>query len=195
MRGYAVEKGEIIPTLGTIFALGTALRAFTEPGDGVIVNHPAYYRIDRMIERCGRQVVSNPPSERDGCYALVSTSLGKSFSLTDVNHANVIIKNTGLRARYQRQRDIEIEKKIESLGIILPPSSPPGALYVPVKQLGNALFVSGQVPMRDGTPMFTGKVGGERPIEYAQDAARMCIGNMLAVMRAPPWAPTSSPWM
>lgn len=78
---------------------------------------------------------------------------------------------------------MRIEKRIEELGITLPPSSPPGAMYVPVKRLGNALFVSGQVPMRESKPVFTGKVGRERSIEYAQDAARMCVENMLAALK------------
>ena len=183
-RDYTVNKDEIVPTLGTIFALGTALRAFTAPGDGIILNHPVYYRFDRMIERCGRRVISNLLLESNGCYALdfadleekmavpcnkmlvlcnphnptgkvfsesdlkkiaalsekynvivfsdeifgevtfvghaaipfsefspktalVSTSLGKSFSLTGVNHANVIIKDVTLREAYQTQRDID----------------------------------------------------------------------------------------
>lgn len=78
---------------------------------------------------------------------------------------------------------MKIEKRIEELGIQLPPSSPPGAMYIPVKQLGSALFVSGQVPMREGKPLFTGKVGGERSLEYAQDAARMCVENLVAALR------------
>ncbi len=76
-----------------------------------------------------------------------------------------------------------IEKRIKELGIELPPSSPPGAMYVPVKRLGRALFVSGQVPMKDGRPIYTGKVGSERSIEYAQEAARLCVINMLAAVR------------
>jgi enamine deaminase RidA (YjgF/YER057c/UK114 family) len=76
-----------------------------------------------------------------------------------------------------------IEKRIKELGIELPPSSPPGAMYVPVKRLGRALYVSGQVPMKDGRPIYTGKVGSERSIEYAQEAARRCVINMLAAVR------------
>ena len=34
---------------------------------------------------------------------------------------------------------MNVEKKIEELGIELPEMSPPGAMYIPVKQLGNAL--------------------------------------------------------
>ena len=76
-----------------------------------------------------------------------------------------------------------IEKRIEELGIKLPAASPPRAMYIPVKRLGNALFVSGQVPMKDGKPVYTGKVGSERSIEYACEAAKLCIMNMLAAIK------------
>lgn len=78
---------------------------------------------------------------------------------------------------------MKIENHIRALGIDLPPSSPPGAMYLPVKRLGNALFVSGQVPMQNGAPRYTGKVGGERSVEYGQEAARVCTINMLAAVR------------
>ncbi|GIP14850.1 hypothetical protein J40TS1_04920 [Paenibacillus montaniterrae] len=78
---------------------------------------------------------------------------------------------------------MNINRRIEALGLHIPPSSPPGALYVPVKQLGGALYVSGQVPMVDGKPVYTGKVGSERSIEYGQEAARLCVINMLAALK------------
>jgi len=78
---------------------------------------------------------------------------------------------------------MNVNDRITELGLHIPPSSPPGALYIPVKQLGNALYVSGQVPMKEGVPVFTGKVGSERSIDYAQDAARLCIINMLAALK------------
>ena len=64
------------------------------------------------------------------------------------------------------------EKRIEELGILLPPSSPPGAMYIPVKQLGNALFVAGQVPFVNGKLEISGKVGDTVSMEQAQEAAR-----------------------
>lgn len=76
-----------------------------------------------------------------------------------------------------------IEKKIEALGISLPEMSPPGAMYIPVKQLGNALFVSGQVPFVGGVMQYPGHVGEEITLEQAQEAARICIINMLAAVR------------
>jgi enamine deaminase RidA (YjgF/YER057c/UK114 family) len=78
---------------------------------------------------------------------------------------------------------MSIEDKIKNLGITLPASSPPGAMYIPVSQVGNLLFVSGQVPFVDGIMAFTGRVGAERTLEEAQEAARVCIINMLAAVK------------
>jgi enamine deaminase RidA (YjgF/YER057c/UK114 family) len=78
---------------------------------------------------------------------------------------------------------MNVEKKIKELGINLPLSSPPGAMYVPVKQLGNALFVAGQVPFVNGKLAYVGKVGDSLSIEQAQDAARICIINMVAALK------------
>ena len=76
-----------------------------------------------------------------------------------------------------------VEKRIEALGIELPAMSPPGAMYIPVKKLGNALFVSGQVPFVNGVMQFPGHVGDEVTLEQAQEAARICVINMLAAVR------------
>lgn len=78
---------------------------------------------------------------------------------------------------------MNVEKKIEELGINLPLSSPPGAMYVPVKQVGQLLFIAGQVPFVDGVMQHPGHVGEEVSLEEAQDAARICIINMLAAVK------------
>jgi len=76
-----------------------------------------------------------------------------------------------------------IENRIAELGISLPESSPPGAMYIPVKQVGNILFVAGQVPFVNGQLSYTGKVGKERTLEEAKEAARICVINMLAAVK------------
>ncbi len=77
-----------------------------------------------------------------------------------------------------------IEEKLSQLGISLPEAAAPAAMYVPVRQAGNILFVSGQIPVSGGKPVFTGKAGGERSLEEAQSAARLCAGNILAAAKA-----------
>jgi enamine deaminase RidA (YjgF/YER057c/UK114 family) len=77
---------------------------------------------------------------------------------------------------------MKTEKRIEELGIKLPEMSPPGAMYIPVKQIGNALFISGQVPFVNGVMQYPGHVGEDITLEQAQEAARICIINMLAAV-------------
>ena len=79
---------------------------------------------------------------------------------------------------------MKIEERIKELGIDLPAQSAPKAMYIPVKQLGNALFVAGQVPFQDGELKYPGKVGDAVTLEEAQQAARICIVNMLAAVKA-----------
>ncbi len=77
-----------------------------------------------------------------------------------------------------------IEEKLSQLGITLPEAAAPAAMYVPVRQAGNILFVSGQIPVSGGKPVFTGKAGGERSLEEAQRAARLCAVNILSAAKA-----------
>ena len=75
-----------------------------------------------------------------------------------------------------------IEEKLETLGIkLLDPPTPAGS-YVPAVKTGNLLFISGQIPMDNGTVVFTGKVSDEN-IETARKSARMCAINILAQIK------------
>ena len=68
-----------MPTLGTVYALSTAVRAFTAPGDGVIVLFPSYYRHDRAVLRNGRRVVPCPLKESEGRYTLNADALAEAM--------------------------------------------------------------------------------------------------------------------
>lgn len=74
------------------------------------------------------------------------------------------------------------ENKVKELKLELPQTSPSKALYIPVKQLGSALFVSGQIPIRNGE-LMVGRVGEDLSLEEAQEAARACILNALAALK------------
>lgn len=75
-----------------------------------------------------------------------------------------------------------IEEKLESLGIILPVPPTPAGSYVPAIKTGNLLFISGQIPMKDGKVIFTGKVSNEN-LKTAQESAKMCAINILAQIK------------
>src|SRR5690606_23198988 len=56
--------------------------------------------------------------------------------------------------------------------------------YVPSVISGNLVFVSGQIPVVNGTPKYVGKVGQAASVEDGQAAARLCAINMLATLKA-----------
>lgn len=58
------------------------------------------------------------------------------------------------------------------------------ASYVPVVVAGGLAFVAGQVPLEDGKPMGTGRVGAEVTAEEGAAHARRCALQALAALRA-----------
>ncbi|MDA0213928.1 MAG: RidA family protein [Planctomycetota bacterium] len=70
------------------------------------------------------------------------------------------------------------------LGLALPVAPKPVASYVPAVRTGKLLFISGQLPFRDGKLIATGKVPSVVSIEMAQECARQCVLNGLAVVAA-----------
>ena len=76
------------------------------------------------------------------------------------------------------------EERLASLGLSVPDVAKPVAAYIPALRTGNYVFTSGQLPMRDGQLITTGKVGGEVTPEEAGECARQCALNALAAVKA-----------
>ncbi|WP_114424498.1 RidA family protein [Nocardioides houyundeii] len=76
------------------------------------------------------------------------------------------------------------EERLAELGLSVPEVAAPVAAYVPAVRSGNHVFTSGQLPMRGGELMLTGKVGGEVSLEEAVECARQCALNALAAVKA-----------
>jgi enamine deaminase RidA (YjgF/YER057c/UK114 family) len=77
-----------------------------------------------------------------------------------------------------------IDEKLRALGIILPTPPKPAGSYIPVTKTGNLVFVSGQIPIESGKVQYTGQVPKDISVEDAQKAARLCIINALAQLKA-----------
>ena len=74
------------------------------------------------------------------------------------------------------------EEILSALGHQLPPAPPLGGNYVPTKQVGNIVYLSGSVSMGpDG--FITGTAGRDRSIEDGYAAARACALTQLAVLK------------
>jgi enamine deaminase RidA (YjgF/YER057c/UK114 family) len=76
------------------------------------------------------------------------------------------------------------EERLADLGLSVPEVAKPVAAYVPAVRSGNHVFTSGQLPMREGQLITTGKVGDEVSVEQAVECARQCALNALAAVRA-----------
>lgn len=76
------------------------------------------------------------------------------------------------------------EEKLAELGLKLPEVAKPVAAYVPAVRTGNLVYTSGQLPLRDGALIATGKVGAEVTAEIARECAQQCALNALAAVKA-----------
>lgn len=75
-------------------------------------------------------------------------------------------------------------ERLAELGIELPAMTPPLAAYIPAVRSGNQVYVSGQVPMVDGKPLATGKVGAEVSAEQAKELAARSALQLIAAVDA-----------
>ena len=67
---WQIQKDWIQPAPGVVFALATAIRAMTQPGDGVLVTPPVYYPFYRVIQINDRKLVESQLKYEDGKYTI-----------------------------------------------------------------------------------------------------------------------------
>ena len=69
-QAWAVKPEWLVPVSGVVPALNVAVRAFTQPGDRIIVQQPVYYPFFRVTKNNGCEIVSNSLLYRDGTYEM-----------------------------------------------------------------------------------------------------------------------------
>ena len=68
---WNIKKEEIVYSPGTVYALNVAVRALTEPGDGVMIQRPVYPPFTRAVTGNGRKVVNNALiCDEEGYYSI-----------------------------------------------------------------------------------------------------------------------------
>lgn len=77
---WTVEPEWVSPIPGVVPALNVAVRAFTQPGDKVIVQRPVYYPFFRVSRNNGCEIVSNGLILEDGQYRMDFDDLEKKAS-------------------------------------------------------------------------------------------------------------------
>ena len=76
------------------------------------------------------------------------------------------------------------EQRLTQLGLALPAVAAPVGSYVPCTQAGQLLITSGQLPMREGRLIASGKVGKDVTLEQGAEAARVAALNAVAQLAA-----------
>ncbi len=77
-----------------------------------------------------------------------------------------------------------IEATLSQLGLALPPAAKPVANYVPYVITGNLVFISGQITAGPNGFEYIGKIGEDFDVETGKKAARLCVLNVLAQLKA-----------
>ena len=75
-----------------------------------------------------------------------------------------------------------IDNRLNKLGIILPKPPKAAANYIPFKISDKFIFVSGQVPIKDGN-FVIGKVGNTITLEEAKEAAKICGISIISQLK------------
>lgn len=58
-HGWSIERNWLVKTPGVVFALAMAVKAYTKPGDGIMIQQPVYYPFSEVIKDNGRKIVDN----------------------------------------------------------------------------------------------------------------------------------------
>ena len=67
---WEIRKEWLLQTPGVVFALAMAVKAYTQPGDAVLIQQPVYYPFTEVILDNGRRRVSNDLVLRGGRYEI-----------------------------------------------------------------------------------------------------------------------------
>ena len=83
--GWDVKRQWLVQTPGVVFALSAAVRVYTKPGDGVVIQQPVYYPFSNVITKNDRVIVNNPLKYDGERYTMDFEDLEEKLSRPDVS--------------------------------------------------------------------------------------------------------------
>ncbi len=69
-HGYHIQPEWVTLGCGVVFGLATGVKAFTEPGDAVLIQQPVYYPFREVIEDNGRKFINSQLRYENGKYTI-----------------------------------------------------------------------------------------------------------------------------
>ena len=82
--GWKTEREWMVLTPGVVYALATAVRAFTKKGEAVIIQPPVYYPFYNVINNNERTLIESPLVYKDGKYEIDFEDFEKKIVQNDV---------------------------------------------------------------------------------------------------------------
>lgn len=83
-HNFQIENDWIVCVGGVVFAVNTAIRTFTNPGDKVIIQSPVYYPFSASVVANNRVIADNPLVINNGKYEMNFDELEKIAAQDDV---------------------------------------------------------------------------------------------------------------
>jgi enamine deaminase RidA (YjgF/YER057c/UK114 family) len=71
------------------------------------------------------------------------------------------------------------EERLRDLGVDLPRSPTPLGAYTEVVQTGNLLFLSGTLPLEDGSPKFLRRTSRDSPCGIERSCSRQGVSGLV----------------
>lgn len=83
-HGYTVRPEWVTVGCGVVYGLATGVKAFTEPGDRILIMQPVYYPFREVIEDNGRVFVNSQLHYENGRYSMDYEDMEKKIVENDV---------------------------------------------------------------------------------------------------------------
>ncbi|MBP5452174.1 MAG: pyridoxal phosphate-dependent aminotransferase [Treponema sp.] len=81
---FSYERHDMVSTPGVVFAIATAIKAYTREGESVLIQTPVYYPFKNMIEANNRRLVTSPLFEKDGKWQIDFDDFERKIKENDV---------------------------------------------------------------------------------------------------------------
>ncbi len=116
---FEFKKEDIVTTPGVVTAVAMAVRAFTQPGDAVLIQNPVYYPFGKMIEKNGRRIVNNPLLNVEGRYIMDISDFEKKIQEENVKMFILCNPHNPVGRVWTKEELLEISKICRKYNIVV----------------------------------------------------------------------------
>lgn len=116
---FTFTKEDVVTTPGVVTAVAMAVRAYTKPGDAVLIQRPVYYPFAMKIEANGRRVVNNPLINVEGRYIMDIEDFEKKIVAENVKLFILCNPHNPVGRVWTKEELLEIAKICKKHGVLV----------------------------------------------------------------------------